>query len=74
MTQMCIVKDCRNGSNDSQESLKEDIRFFCMPNNTSDRLKWERFSGRKFQTVFPEHAVYCSHHFRDESMVKIDEK
>ena len=61
---VCIVKDC-----ESQEPP-----FFCLPPTYGDRIKWTKFSGRMFKDGFPEHAVFCCKHFREESIVKIKEK
>ena len=61
---ICIVKDC-----DSTEPP-----FFCLPPNYSDRVKWIKFSGRNFKNRFPEHALFCIKHFREESMVTVNEK
>lgn len=61
---LCIVKDC-----DSHQSP-----FFCLPPNYTDRIKWIKFSGRNFKDGFPEHAVFCSLHFPEESIVKIEQK
>ena len=69
---VCIVKDCPNGRKDTQIS-EVDLHFFCLPQTYTDRLRWQKFSGKRFKT-FPEHAVFCNHHFRENSIVKVNGK
>ena len=72
---ICVVKNCpnsENGQKSSEIGEKTDTHFFCLPQNYSDRIKWEKFSGRKFQGLFPEHAVLCERHFHPESIVEVN--
>ena len=58
---ICIVKDCES----------KEPPFFCLPPTYGDRIKWIKFSGRRFKEPFPEHAVFCKKHFREESIVTV---
>jgi hypothetical protein len=70
--QICVVKDCPNGDLKTQE---QPLHFFCIPQIFADRIKWQKFSGRQFKNgMFPEHAVFCKRHFREDSVVKINDK
>ena len=70
--QICVVKDCPNGDLKTQE---QPLHLFCIPQIFADRIKWQKFSGRHFKNgMFPEHAVFCKRHFREDSVVKVNDK
>lgn len=66
---VCVVKDCQNSDEKGQDT-NENVHYFCLPTNYSDRIKWQKFCGRKFKS-FPDHAQFCSRHFAPDSIIKL---